>query len=1354
MQSSSRGGNCAIENVRQLNENGFIEGMDLLVFSVKPRPMKSKNASSYRGTTHAGIQMTRPPWLRANTIPVTGRMSTHDPFTLGGTKMHQFTLTTQIGAARRDRFLNVSELLARVPACFKSKTLKRSLWAVAAFAVLLLTIPALQAQTTASLSGTVTDPTGAVVPGASIVAINEATADKTNTVSGKEGNFTFPVLLPGTYTLSIQANGFENKREMGIVLTAGADVRVASAVLTVGSSAITVTVSSGEEQVLQSENGQVGAVLEAQDIDNLALVSRTTLELLKVLPGVISAPNNLGNGLGFDFLNAGTEGSPVGVGLATNGAPNRGGTGDLLDGVNVTDPGCNCWSIATILPDWTDQVSYQASNFGADVSHGPTIVNSISKGGTAKYHGSAYLYARNDVLNANSWLNNSQKQPEGGAKFYYPGGNFGGPIPFTHKKLLGWFGYEKFIQNLGGATTVSSHIPTSDMMSGNFGATTANSALCSAYLADNAGNANGTYCNNLAGSFLPDGTAIAGSQIPSQFISSNAAALAKIWPSANATPSKANGYANYFQVIPAIHDGYMWRARLDYNFSDRDKVYVSYQYGNDTQLAGGGGTHLWYVPGNSIPFPGSPMLQTETTKVLTGHFTHIFSDTLTNEMVGSVGYGNNPITVPDPAAVYKTTVGYNGGTVFNTGDKWMPSYNTPGGLSFPDFSTSDFFTGTNYPTLKEAPSAYDNVIKVAGKHTLKTGVFYELVNNHQASSNAPNGIYSFNGGPNPNVVTGNQTGSPQNPTANFVMGNATNYSENNYNPAQDLAYRTISFYGDDTFRITRRITAEYGVRFDHLGRWYDRGSSGVPVFNANNVLSDYSAGKQYPGLSSHATNPGLPKSGVNSTFLLFSPRFGLSYDIFGTGKTVVRGGWGVYRWGDQWNDFSSAVGEAQGVQNFNLAGSKTVLLNQVGTGAPGLTPPPHVVGADTGTFGGIVAVDPNDHSTPTTVSYNFTIDQQLPWKTALEIAYVGSQSSNVLIGGGNSAALNGTGAGSYLDVNKVPLGALFLADPKNGVVAQNPENVTKNPNGTLTGNNLADYQPYGYAYGTNGIAVLSHTGYTNYNGFQIAVVKRSEHVTFNVNYTRSKTLGTDLNENPFSLRANYGVEQIDRPNDINMSYTYNVKSLYRGSEKLIAGAINDWMISGITTWQGGGNLQAQDNPNFSMTLNYASINGAPVSATNPLPAGVNPGYGVATYYGTTAGSMTVQPALTCNPGSGLATHQHAKATCFTAPAIHAYGARNFPYLSGPSYTNADLSMAKTFHITENHAVTLRANVSNWLNHPLATFSGSNQLQLKYNTDYTSKAATLAGISSTYGVTDSKTGGDTRRIVELALKYQF
>jgi hypothetical protein len=1249
------------------------------------------------------------------------------------------------------------QLLQQDPKTILKRVL-RGMCGVAALSTLLLA-SVVHAQTTASLSGTVTDSTGAVVPGAGVLATNEATQAGTETTTAKSGTYSFPVLIPGSYTLTVQAKGFQTAKETGVILSAGAEVEAPTFILAVGSATMTVTVAATGGQVLQTENGQLGAVLSSQDIQNLALESQNTLELLKALPGVTSEAQGTGNGLGFDFFNTGAEGSPIGVGLVTNGAPNRGGTADLLDGVDVNDPGCNCWSIALVVPNWTEEVSYQASNFGADVSHGPVIVSSISKAGGSGYHGEGYFYARNDVLNANSWLNNSQKVPEGGAKYYYPGGSVGGPIPFTHKKVLGWFGYEKLIQNTGGASTLTSHIPTADMLAGNFSATDANNvALCSGqYPTQPIGPTNtGSYCNDLTGTYLPNGAIIGvtpgypAGHIPTQYTAAGgyapaqyAAALAKIWPAANATPSAANGWANFFESVPGVHDGYLWRARVDYNFSDATKVYASYQYGYDSSPENGAGAHIYWTPGNSIPFPGGSMQALETSKVLSGHFTHAFSGTLTNELVGAIGYGNNPVFVPHPSAVYKTTNGYPGGTVFGTGDLWIPSYNSPGGLTFPDFSQQDIFAGADYPLLKEAPSAYDNLIKVLGSHALKVGVFYEMVDNEQGNFNTPNGVYSFNGGPQNNVSTGQEIGSPGDPVGNFVLGNATAYSENSANPLGDLAYKTISFYGDDSWKITKRFNLEYGFRFDHLGRWYDRGNSGVPVFLPDNVLSDFGTGKEYPGLSYHAVNPAVPKSGAPTPLLLVSPRLGLSYDLFGTGRTVVRGGWGAYRWGDQWNDFSGALGDAQGVRGFNLPGSTTVLLNQIGTGSAGLLPPAQ---ATTGSCcaGSIVAMSPDDSHIPTTLSYNFTIDQQLPWKTMLEAAYVGEQSSNVLLGGGNAAVLSGTGGGSYIDQNKMPLGALFKADPKTGVVSPNPENIggPGSPN-----NKPQDYQPFGYAYGTNAIGVLSHTGYSNYNGFQLAFVKRSDRLNFNVNYTHSKVLGTDLNEDPFSLRGNYGVEATDRPNVFNASYSYDDGSLYHGENKVISGVVNHWVISGITTWQGGGNLQAQDNQNFSMSLNYAP-------GTYPTGTGISAGYGVPTYYGTTAG-ISIQPVLTCNPGSGLASHQHATDKCFMPPAIGAYGARDFPYLSGPSYTDSDLAISKTTHITEAQTFTIRASAFNWDNHPLATFSSGNQLALPFLTNYGTKTSVLSSsVSPTYGITDSKTGGDTRRIIELEAKYNF
>src|ERR1700683_3311763 len=199
-----------------------------------------------------------------------------------------------------------------------------------------------------------------------------------------------------------------------------------------------------------------------------------------------------------------------------------------------------------VNPDMTQEVTVQTSNFGADVSHGPVIIQTISKSGGAKYHGEGYLYARNDVLNANDWQSNDAGTPRGAAHYYYPGGNFGGPIPMTGGKLLFWAGYEHLYQNTGNANVLESYIPTTDMMPGNFTPTTLNNALCpGGFVSPNPD----AWCNTINGTILPDGTTVTNGMIPSQFIDPGAASLASFWPKANADAPTTPGGFNYGQSI-------------------------------------------------------------------------------------------------------------------------------------------------------------------------------------------------------------------------------------------------------------------------------------------------------------------------------------------------------------------------------------------------------------------------------------------------------------------------------------------------------------------------------------------------------------------------------------------------------------------------------------------------------------------------------------------------------------------------------------------------------------------------------------------------------------------------------------
>jgi hypothetical protein len=1242
-----------------------------------------------------------------------------------------------------------------------------SLGGLLAMLLLILAMPALHAQTTAQISGLVTDNTGAVIPGATVTLVNEATQDTRVVTSNGDGLYSFPALLPSTYTIKITAKGFEPKNLTGLVLHAGDERAIPALALAIGSENQTVTVQAAGEMIPQ-DNGERSDVLSSKDIDNLALEGRDTTELLKVLPGATTVSGGLTNSAGsFNDLSISANESAIGNGININGVPNRGGTALLSDGVSVLDPGDNASSIGIINPEMTAEVSVQTSNFGAYVQNGPVVVSAISKSGTSHIHGEGYFDARNDVLNANGWYQNHQGQPKAGAHYYYPGGNVGGPVPFTRGKVFIWGGYERFLQNPGNANELESYIPSPEMMKGDFSTDNAdNNVLCPNGFS---ATAQGTWCNNLSGMVLPDGTAITpgpgttGSIIPSQYIDPGAAALASFWPKANANPNTTPGGYNYVAPVQAPNNGWVYRIRMDYNLNDNNKFYVSYQQAYSSTLAQGNGAHIYWTPGNSIPAPGGGLVGQVFTKSISGHFVHTFNSSTTNELIAAWGFGSFPFGPPNAAALDKSTLGYTYGSVFNASTH-VPGYSSAGTSTFPDFSQGDWFEPNGYYLVrKEVPSFTDNFTKVFGAHTLKIGAYTQNTGNLQGNDGVnPNGIINSFSGQQPNIITGINTGSPQNPDANFVIGDVTSYTESNSAPVSDMAYQNTAVYVDDSWKVNRRLNVELGARIEHVGHWYDRGGVGMADFFPDRVFSDYYSGKFDPGFYWHAIDPSVPLSGQPNRLAFVSPRFGMSYDPFGDGKTVIRGGWGVYRFAGQYNDYAAALTTAQHVITYSLPGQKSVLLKQISSlAAPACTTPP------CGITGGQTGLDASDYGVPITYAWNFTIDRHFKWNTLLDVAYVGNTSSEIIDDG---ETIQGSGFTGLADQNKTPIGAFFKPDPKTGVTSNNPENLSTQTDGTPTGNTAADYHPYGYAYGTNQVIKAESNQYSNYNGLQVAYLKETGHLTFDFNFTWSKTLGTVLQENPFVVRAgNYGVAPIDRPFVFNSSYTYQVGDFHHG-DAIVRQILSGWTISGISTWQAGGSLLSElgnNVPNFGLSESYTNLpaNASQVGISSAIGTGSG---GSATYYGTDA-ALAVQPVLTCNPNKGLAKYQRLNVNCFAAPAIGGagqigqFGGQKYPYMSMGSYFDNDLAIYRTIHIHGSQNVQFRASAFDWLNHALPDFSSANQVTLRYLVDYPSKTITLnpgtdakgdGGTSSTFGFMDSKTGTPYERIIELNVKYTF
>ena len=1229
---------------------------------------------------------------------------------------------------------------------------------------LLIGMPALYAQTTAELGGSVADSSGGLIPGAKVTLINEQTRDTRVATSDGSGVFTFPALLPSTYDVKVEMKGFQPKEIDGIVLHAGDHQTVPNLALAVGADTQTVTVQANS-QMITEDTGERSAVLDAKDIQNLALEGRDTTELLKVLPGATTQSGGLTqNNSSFSDLNVSANESAIGNGISLNGVPNRGGTQLLSDGVSILDPGDSASSISIVSPEMTQEVSVQSANFGADSQFGPVVVSSISKSGGTEYHGEAYFDARNDALNANDWQDDHQGLPKGDAAYYYPGGNGGGPVPFTHKKLFFWGGYERFLQNQGNANVLKSYIPSPEMLAGDFTADNAdNQALC-----PNGFNANakGSWCNDLSGTVLPNGQVVTNGHIPAQYVSPGAAVLSSFWPKANANPATTPGGYNYYEPVDNVNNGWVYRLRVDYDPTQQDKFYVSYQQAYSGQLAQGNGAHIYWTPGNSIPFPGGGISGLVYTKAISGHYVHIFNSTLTNDFIAAWGYGNFPFSVPKVSSAYKSTLNYPAGygTVFNGGSSLIPSYSSAGTDTFPDFSQSDIFEDPKgvYEVKKEVPSFTDNLTKTIGPHTVKAGFFEQEVTNIQSNdgTNLNGSISSFGQGLNP--FTGIVTGSPNNPTANFVLGNVNGYSESSAAPVSDMAYHTVSFYGNDSWRVSSKVNLVYGARIEHIGHWYDKTGIGMADFFPDRVATDFAAGKYAPGYYWHAIDPKVPLSGQPDRLAYISPRVGAAWDIKGNGDTVVRAGWGAYRFSGQYNDYASSLTTAQTVRSYNLAGQQSVNLSQIGMLSPGNCTANCTSGSQNG-------LDPNDYGVPLTYAYNVTVDKRLKWNSLLDIAYVGSRSSKIL---DNGETIEGSDFSALADQNKAPVGSFFAPDPVTGVTSNNPENVATNVvngAGVPTGNKAADYHRFGYAYGTGSAYMGQSISYSNYNGFQAAWLKTSGKLTYDFNFTWSKTLGTVLQENPFYNQANYGVAAIDRPYVFNSSYTYQAGTLHRFN-KVVNGALGGWTISGISTWQAGGSLLAELGngvPTYGLTETYTNLPTPPVQGPGQpavAASGLTSAIGDPTYYGTDA-PIGIQPVLSCNPNKNLAKYQRLNVACFQAPAVGTYGGQNYPYMSMGSYFDNDLALYKSFHVTERQAVQFRFSAFNWINHPLPEFSSANQVTLYYQVNYNTKAITLNQAASVanntsgqtvknFGFMDTKTAAPASRILELNVKYTF
>ena len=1191
----------------------------------------------------------------------------------------------------------------------------------------------------ATLTGVVTDPSQSVVAGAKVTLTDTTSGSVRDTVTNSDGYFTFASVPVGTYSMTTEASGFKTNKQEAIRL-GGGERRNVNVSLAVGGSTETVEVTGMQDfTVTPVDSGEKSYTLSTKELENFTRVGSNAAGFISVVPGfsISSGTNNKasysGAVIGINANGDGGSQSPLNNNFSYNGLKNN--SLDIVsDGAHVSDPGCNCDTPVNPNADFLQEFKVLTSNFSAENQKGPALITSVTKAGGETFHGGAFFSARNAALNSNDSLNNFTHTPKPQSKFYYPGGYIGGPvvIPGTgfnksRQKLFFFAGFEYFYQVLD-TGLLEAGVPTDGERNGLFSP--------AEVAKEGSKNAAGNVPQAVNPAIFPNYQIPACSGAPNGLcMDPNMVALMKLYPEPNVDPNSTGGF-NFAQSEIFNQNNRQLTARVDYNVSDNTKVFVRYNYQREVQLFPIG---LWWRQTDQVPYPSSVQGRNRS-DAITGTITHVFSPTMTNEVVMAYTYIGFPNVFANPSKVNRSSVGFGYAGLFKNGVKQIPSFGGSGGASEAAliFNPGGFEAGGNSAGLyadKWMPSVSDTITKVVGTHTLKAGFFFEWIRNAQPANNNTNGYMQF--------IPSNNVNTTQNAFADEITGNMSSYNEANFNRINDIAYKTYEFFGQDSWKVSRRLTLEFGIRLTHFTPWTDNEGFGYGIFDQAAYSSAYkanpgcTAGPTFCGFEWHARNSSVPLTGFPTRALFYQPRVGFAYDLFGSGKTVLRGGYGrfYYHSGQFTNGLDASAGSAQAnlsPTNWDTAGSTCSTPSSGPLLAANLSCI-NVAASPANPF----AVDSKDNKQPYTDSYSFTIAQRTPFQGLLEVAYVGNKSND---------QLNTGGAGSNL--NLVPLGAMLSAT---------------NP-GTANSNNYRPLQGY------QDLNTAVNNIYTNYNGLQTTWGRHVGRYTIQANYTWQKSLGIVQPGNPangpsvtldaFKLGNNYGIMQNDRRHLFNVAYSIDMGNLVHG-EKVLGGVANGWQLSGVMQIQSGANLTyLSNNANFGMSVSCVSPAGNPnlcqtkqggnaiipgsISLANPQGIPINN----QSILGTNG--QQLQPLVTCNPLGGLGSNQFVNGNCFAFPTtVGQNGPSLLPVAYGPAFFNWDMALSKNFKITESKNLQFRIQAFNFLNHPLSTFNGSNNLALTFNQDPTTDAITLN--NANFGRTTRKEGN---RVVELDMKFTF
>lgn len=1030
-----------------------------------------------------------------------------------------------------------------------------------------------QEETSATITGQVTDSTGAIVAGATVIITNTATNSVRRVQTNDDGTYSAFPLEPGTYTVMVEKSGF---KKVIVTTTLNAkDRRPIEVILEVGSVSETVTITDDPPLLQDSPTGQ--SLVSGNQVTELPLNNRNFIRLLETLPGVSS-----------DLDDESNFGLTSRASVSINGL-RRNAVNYLVDGVANVDVGSNITLLSTPTVDSIKEFKVLSSNYTAEIGRsGGGAVILVTKGGGNKYRGSIYEFVRNDYFNANSFFNNRLGNNADGTpraktpKLRYNnfGGTFSGPLPFLNfgegvpvlhsGKDRTFFFFSSEVRRIKRAVTDASiTVPTVLERQGNFSATlglpicrnaagTSFGTACTGTVnipvtaIDTAGNTIAIRQNQV---FRPsDNRPYAGNIIPTSDIDIRSLGLLSAYPLPNIG-------TNGFTYSPVnINNTRQEVIRIDHNINSNHKIFGRYtQDTSETQESSG----LF----NNILLPNVSTTDTSVPgKVFALSWTGIFSNSIVNEL--TYNYSSNVINSVLVGRGLKSDYA-NAGSI----REFFPE-NPAGAIPQITSRLSSIGSTQGYNIEYGNHTFRDILTWTTGNHTLKFGAeIASEVKNENLGGNSAAGTFGFSALQTQGLVgTTNITGTGDS-FGSFLLGRANTYSESQFDPRVHLSFGRREFFVQDTWKVRPNLTLDLGVRYQFYVPPTERDNFFVSfnpqLYRLPNVAIAPASGTSTTTICTSATcaalntavlDPlnGISRAGINSPFgrsLIpsdknnFSPRVGLAYQpnfengfgswLFGKpGQSVIRLGYGLYY--DQ-----ALVGIFENATFFTPPVNTSVSFTSTSTAVitydnPGAPFGGSIIGATYPARSLAVGSIAPDFENPESQVWSVGIQREIFKNAVYDVSYVGTKGDKLI---------------RRRNINFVT-----------------PQTLTAPGNSTA---NVNQYRPY---LGWTVITQLETSAISRYHGLLSSFNYRlSKGFTITLAYTFSKNLTDSTNDrdaiddpqNPFNTRAEYAEARTSRPHIFSASYVYEIPFFRKSDNAAIRFLLGGWQVSGITNIESG-----------------------------------------------------------------------------------------------------------------------------------------------------------------------------------------